>query len=129
VYDFLNCLKISPCWGWLNTNETIRKFTTDRAKNLSKVYLEIVKSQPFKNFDVVYEEFPAYEIMQRRYDEGGDPRDLIERCDGFHPNGIFHSYLADWTWNKIVTEHSDWIGSGNPHNDEIRDRFGLEPFL
>lgn len=20
VYDFLNCLKISPCWGWLNTN-------------------------------------------------------------------------------------------------------------
>jgi hypothetical protein len=78
---------------------------------------------------VVYEEFPAYEIMQRRYNEGGDPRDLIERCDGFHPNGIFHSYLADWTWNKIVTEHSDWIGSGNPHNDEIRDRFGLEPFL
>ena len=20
VYDFLNCLEISPCWGWLNTN-------------------------------------------------------------------------------------------------------------
>ena len=28
VYDFLNCLKISPCWGWLNSNETVRKFTT-----------------------------------------------------------------------------------------------------
>ena len=24
VYDLLNCLKISPCWGWLNTNETVR---------------------------------------------------------------------------------------------------------
>ena len=27
VYDFLNCLKISPCWGWLNSNETVRNFT------------------------------------------------------------------------------------------------------
>lgn len=24
VYDFLNCLKISPCWGWLNSNDTVR---------------------------------------------------------------------------------------------------------
>eukprot|EP00919_Chromeraceae_sp_WS-2016_P064663 GHVR01153159.1.p1 GENE.GHVR01153159.1~~GHVR01153159.1.p1 ORF type:complete len:105 (-),score=3.74 GHVR01153159.1:1615-1929(-) len=31
VYDFLNCLKISPCWGWLNSNDTVRKFTTERA--------------------------------------------------------------------------------------------------
>jgi len=28
MYDFLNCLKISPCWGWLNSNETVRNFTT-----------------------------------------------------------------------------------------------------
>ena len=21
VYNFLNCLEISPCWGWLNSNE------------------------------------------------------------------------------------------------------------
>jgi acyloxyacyl hydrolase len=28
VYDFLNCLQISPCAGWLNTNATIRKRTT-----------------------------------------------------------------------------------------------------
>ena len=24
VYDFLNCLKISPCAGWLNTNDSAR---------------------------------------------------------------------------------------------------------
>jgi len=24
VYDFLNCLEISPCAGWMNSNETIR---------------------------------------------------------------------------------------------------------
>lgn len=23
-YNFLNCLKISPCWGWLNNNQTVR---------------------------------------------------------------------------------------------------------
>ena len=42
VYDFLNCLKISPCWGWLNSNDTVRKFTTERAHNLSKMYQEII---------------------------------------------------------------------------------------
>ena len=31
LYDFLNCLKISPCFGWLNSNETYRKMTTKRA--------------------------------------------------------------------------------------------------
>jgi acyloxyacyl hydrolase len=38
LYDFLNCLKISPCFGWLNSNETYRKQTTQRARELSAVY-------------------------------------------------------------------------------------------
>lgn len=38
MYDFLNCLKISPCAGWLNTNHTIRLRTTAWAKKLSNVY-------------------------------------------------------------------------------------------
>jgi acyloxyacyl hydrolase len=42
VYDFLNCLNISPCWGWLNSNDTVRDFTTRRAQNLSKVYQDII---------------------------------------------------------------------------------------
>lgn len=58
--------------------------------------------------------------------EGGDPKDMIERCDGFHPNGLFHSYLADWIWMKLQSEHPGWIGQRNPHNDEIRRIFGLE---
>ncbi len=61
VYDFLNCLKISPCWGWLNTNQTVRDFTTQRAQNLSKVYQQIIaEGYKFKNFDLVYYDFPAY---------------------------------------------------------------------
>lgn len=126
VYDFLNCLKISPCWGWLNSNDTVRNFTTERAKNLSKVYEEIVRETTFKNFDMAYYDFPAMEILERKVMEGGDPKEMIERCDGFHPNGQFHSYLADWLWYKIRMEHPDWIGQKNPHNEEIRNIFGLE---
>lgn len=59
VYDFLNCLKISPCWGWLNSNETVRKFATDRAHNLSKVYQKIINEHTYKNFDMVYYDFPS----------------------------------------------------------------------
>jgi acyloxyacyl hydrolase len=55
IYDFLNCLNISPCWGWLNSNDTVRKFTTERADNLSKMYQEIINDgTKFKNFDMVY---------------------------------------------------------------------------
>lgn len=102
LYDFLNCLKISPCWGWLNTNDTVRKFTTDRAKNLTRVYQEIIdEGHTFNNFDLVYYDFPTMDILDRKITEGGDPKDLIERGDGFHPNGEFHSYLADWIWRKL----------------------------
>lgn len=54
---------------------------------------------------------------------------MIERCDGFHPNGLFMSYLADWLWHKLRVEHSDWLGSQNPHNAEIRRKFNMTLFI
>lgn len=54
---------------------------------------------------------------------------MIERCDGFHPNGEFHSYLSDWIWNKILTEHYQWIGDRNPHNADIRKIFGSQDIV
>ena len=72
----------------------------------------------------MYYEFPTMEILERKITEGGDPKDLIERCDGFHPNGEFHSYLADWIWFKIQTNHPQWIGKQNPYNADIRRVFG-----
>jgi hypothetical protein len=50
---------------------------------------------------------------------------MISRCDGFHPSGEFHSYLADWIWFQITTEHPDWIGPQNPHNEQIKKIFGF----
>ena len=77
VYDFLNCLKISPCWGWLNSNDTVRKFATERAQNLSKVYQKVINEKKFKNFDAVYYDFPTMEILERKVEEGGDPKKMI----------------------------------------------------
>ena len=59
---------------------------------------------------MIYYDFPTYEILNRRIMEGGTAQEMIERTDGFHPNGLYHSYLADWIWRKIQDEHSDWIG-------------------
>ena len=38
VYDFLNCLKITPCAGWLNSDHATRLETTAWAKKLSNTY-------------------------------------------------------------------------------------------
>lgn len=76
----------------------------------------------------MYEDFPQWDIINRRILEGGDPTDMIEPCDGFHPAGRFNSYLADWVWDKIALEHPDWIGAKNPHNQQILERFHLKVF-
>lgn len=117
MYDFLNCLQISPCPGWLNTNATVREETTKAAKRLSKVYQEIIdEGIHFANFDMQYYDFPTEQMFERMYLENKAPTDMIERCDGFHPSGLFHSYLADWLWLQIGTQHPEWIGPENPHN-------------
>ena len=91
------------------------------------MYQEIIDDgTTFKNFDMVYYDFPSDDILNRKIMEGGDPKDMIERCDGFHPSGEFHSYLADWIWRKIQDNHLDWIGEKNPHNEEIRKKFNLK---
>ena len=53
---------------------------------------------------------------------------MIERCDGFHPNVEFNSYLADWLWYNIRTDRPDWLGPQNPHNEQIKHIFGLNDF-
>jgi acyloxyacyl hydrolase len=68
VYEFLNCLKISPCAGWLTTNATARKYTTELAKGLSKMYQQIIDDGVnYNNYDLVYYEFPTQDIFKRMY--------------------------------------------------------------
>lgn len=72
-----------------------------------------------------YYDFPTVEIMNQYIVDGGNPVDLIEKCDGFHPNTEFNSRFGDWIWSKIQQDHPEWIGKENPFNEEIKRVFGL----
>lgn len=124
VYTFLNCLEISPCWGWMNENETIRNLTSERAAELSAVYPQIVANYTFKNFDMAYYPFPFDEINKQWIAMGGETWQLIEPIDGFHPNQIAHYLISGYLWNQLETDHPDWLGAINPNNDLIDKLFG-----
>lgn len=53
-YDFLNCLSISPCFGYMNSNESIRNLTTEKAMELNAVYVKLIAENKFNNFDIAY---------------------------------------------------------------------------
>lgn len=57
-YTYLSCLQISPCNGWMSTNETLRALTTQYAQMLSGLVKNISESLTFKNFDMDYIDFP-----------------------------------------------------------------------
>ena len=66
VYDFLNCLKITPCAGWLNSDLNTRLETTAWARKLSNVYKQIIDERvSYKNHDYIYSDFPTKEIFDR----------------------------------------------------------------
>ena len=44
-YNYLNCLHISPCWVWMNSNESVRNEGSKRAAELSAVYSKIISEK------------------------------------------------------------------------------------
>jgi hypothetical protein len=55
-YDYMTCMGVNPCWGWLNTNETWRNATQARADELNVEYGKLVAQRrgEFKNFKLLY---------------------------------------------------------------------------
>ncbi|OXB83213.1 UNVERIFIED_CONTAM: hypothetical protein H355_001965 [Colinus virginianus] len=88
LYSFLNCLQVSPCSGWLTANETLRNLTSERALQLSSVLKDITTTQKFTNFDVFYMDFPLKQTAEEWHKMGGEPWQLIEPVDGFHPSQV-----------------------------------------
>ncbi|NXU80031.1 AOAH hydrolase, partial [Oreotrochilus melanogaster] len=88
LYSFLDCLQVSPCSGWLTPNETLRNLTSERALQLSNVLKEIARSEKFANFDVFYMDFPLRQTAEEWSKMGGEPWQLIEPVDGFHPSQV-----------------------------------------
>ncbi|GAM17791.1 hypothetical protein SAMD00019534_009660 [Acytostelium subglobosum LB1] len=124
VYDFLNCLDTSPCWGWMNPNETVRDFTSERAANLSLVYNQIIASHTYQHFDMQYYDFPFDAINAEWIAQGGQTWQLIEPVDGFHPNQIANYLIAGYFWDQLTQDHPEWLGSINPNNQLIQQMFG-----
>jgi len=126
VYDYLNCLEISPCWVWMNNNGTVRNAGSARAAELSNIYPQIIANHTFNNFDMFYVDFPeAFLAINGRWESlGGETWQLIEPADGFHPNQIAHSLFADFMWNTLMENVPHFLGDVNPNNDLIESLFG-----
>jgi acyloxyacyl hydrolase len=120
LYDYLNCVDISPCWGWMNSNETVRNTTFEIASSLNaQLPLIVNASSKFKNFDVHYfgnifnDAIKTYPYPMYT---------LIEPVDGFHPSQWGNSWIGDYLFN--VTLASGILGAPNPNNAAITAKFG-----
>uniref|UniRef100_A0A8C3V5W8 Saposin B-type domain-containing protein n=1 Tax=Catharus ustulatus TaxID=91951 RepID=A0A8C3V5W8_CATUS len=114
LYSFLDCLQVSPCSGWLTPNETLRNLTSVRALQLSNVLKEIARSEKFVNFDIFYMDFPLRQTVEEWRKMGGEPWQLIEPVDGFHPSQVKTQALHEWP---------QVLGKENPFNDQIEAIF------
>ncbi|NXC56947.1 AOAH hydrolase, partial [Aleadryas rufinucha] len=123
LYSFLDCLQVSPCSGWLTPNETLRNLTSERALQLSNVLKEIARSEKFANFDVFYMDFPLRQTAEEWRKIGGEPWQLIEPVDGFHPSQIAAAIGTGITWQKVLHEWPQVLGKENPFNDQIEAIF------
>eukprot|EP01064_Diplonema_japonicum_P035619 TRINITY_DN7787_c0_g1_i1.p1 TRINITY_DN7787_c0_g1~~TRINITY_DN7787_c0_g1_i1.p1 ORF type:complete len:547 (+),score=100.52 TRINITY_DN7787_c0_g1_i1:53-1642(+) len=127
LYTYLNCLQISPCTGWMNTNATLRNVTTERATQLNTAWREEVPKLNLSNIRVAYMDYPLKAAVAEWNAQGGQTWELIEPVDGFHPNQIANSLFAQQIWKQLLQINSTqpgFIPSENPHNSEILAKFG-----
>lgn len=80
----------NPCWGWLNTNETWRNATSQRAADLSAVYDKViaVNGTAFKSFDMYKFNIDWRALIAEYVSQGGVAANVIEvrrRCGGLGP--------------------------------------------
>ena len=123
-YDYLNCLDVSPCFGWLNSNETWRNFTTDRAMELNAALKSLIANETFQNFKGYYFDPPIQKVFKYWEEQGGKPWQLIEPVDGFHPNQLANELNTLLTWQLFRNYTPEVIPPINPYNDLIVKQFG-----
>eukprot|EP00043_Microstomoeca_roanoka_P000402 m.27633 g.27633 ORF g.27633 m.27633 type:complete len:573 (-) comp10289_c1_seq1:105-1823(-) len=124
VYDFLNCLSISPCRGWMNSNATLRNLTSEHAFLLSDVLKNITEDYTFNNFDTHYFPNPIGDAIKEWEAMGGQTWQLIEPVDGFHPNQNAQPLITDQFWKYIAANFPHLLPPVNPHNTDIERIFG-----
>ena len=109
-------------YGWMNSNETWRNLTTERAMQLNDAFRNLVKNETFKNFKAYYFDPPIPEAFERWEKEGGKRWELIEPVDGFHPNQNGNALTSQIMFEHFKELHI--LPPKNPNNDKIREKFG-----
>ena len=125
-YDFMDCLEISPCRGWLQTNSTLRDLHSERARELSQSAKTVVRDFPiWKNFKIEYYDFDLAKMSEMWLSKGGKSvQDIIDPFDGFHPSQVGMSMQAEYIWKELLEGKEDVIGIRNPYNEFIDNIFG-----
>ncbi|XP_062500916.1 acyloxyacyl hydrolase-like [Corticium candelabrum] len=124
LYDYLNCLEISPCFGWLNTDEKWRNQTTQRGKELNSALKRLLDDMTFTNLEVLYIEDVINETISVWEAQGGKVWQLLEPVDGFHCNQLANALAAQVVWSKVEKDYPHWIPPVNPNNADINNKFG-----
>ncbi|NWQ77874.1 AOAH hydrolase, partial [Columbina picui] len=112
IYSFLDCLQVSPCSGWLTPNETLRNLTSEVSLD------EDATGQPS-----CMEGLPVCPSAEEWQKMGGEPWQLIEPVDGFHPSQIAGALGTSITWQKALREWPQVLGKENPFNEQIEAIF------
>lgn len=126
LYEYLACNGATPCWGWMNANATWRNLTQQRANELSAVYDTIIaqNNQTYKNFDMYHVQVDWVSLVAEYVAAGGNPADIIEPVDGFHPSQTGQQLLAEVVWDELATNRPTWLPRVNPYNAQIAAQFG-----
>jgi len=123
LYDYLNCLQVSPCFGWMNSNETWRNLTTQRAMQRNQALKEVVANFSSSKFKVHYLTTPFSEMLDEWVKQGHQPWEMIEPVDGFHPAQSGQALDAKIVFN-ILGKIEGLLPEPNPYNDKIKAKFG-----
>lgn len=78
IYDYLNCLGMTPCAGWMTSNETMRNITSDWAATLNTQLAAVQKEAAYKHFNVYYSSWDFQTSINQYVAAGGVQMDLIE---------------------------------------------------
>lgn len=109
-----------------NANATIRNETDAWAAKLSAVYPAIIaqfgNSGRWKNFDLHFYQLDFNDIVKTWIAQGGEPYQLVEPVDGFHPSQIGDTLLAER--HVMLFEQAGLLPPINPKNSLIVELFG-----
>ena len=77
-YEYMSCMGVNPCWGWLNTNATWRNATQARADQLNQEYGRIVAARrgTFKSFKLLYFNPDLRRLIEQYVASGPDRKAL-----------------------------------------------------